>query len=80
MGYSPWGRNELDTTERLHLDFPGGASGKESSGFNPWVRRTPWRRAQQLTPVFLPEESYGQRGLEGYSPWGRKESDMTEAT
>ena len=30
------------------------------------------------TPVFLPRESHGQRGLVGYSPQGRKESDMTE--
>ena len=40
----------------------------------------PWRWAQQPTPVFLPGELHGQRGLVGYSPWGRKESDMTEAT
>ena len=32
------------------------------------------------TPVFLPGESHGQRSLEGYSPQGCKESDMTEAT
>ena len=32
------------------------------------------------TPVFLPEESHGQRGLEGYSPWGGKESNTTEVT
>ena len=30
--------------------------------------------------VFLPGESYGQRSLEGYCPWGRKESDTSEAT
>ena len=30
------------------------------------------------TPIFLPRESYGQRSLAGYCPWGRKESDMTE--
>ena len=30
------------------------------------------------TPVFWPEEFYGQRSLVGYSPWGRKELDMTE--
>ena len=41
-------------------------------GFNPWVRKMPWRRAQQPTPVFLPEESRGQRSLEGYRPWGRQ--------
>jgi len=28
--------------------------------------------------VFLPGKSHGQRSLAGYSPWGRKESDMTE--
>ena len=32
----------------------------------------------QLTPVFLPEKSHGQRSLAGYSPKGRKESDTTE--
>ena len=30
--------------------------------------------------VFLPRESYGERSLEGYSPWGCKELDMTEVT
>ena len=30
------------------------------------------------TPLFVPEKSYGQRSLEGYNPWGRKESDTTE--
>ena len=30
------------------------------------------------TPVFLPRESHRQRSLAGYSPWGCKESDMTE--
>ena len=40
--------------------------------------KTPWRRAWQFTPVFLPGESHGQRSLAGYSPRGRKESDTTE--
>ena len=35
------------------------------------------RRKWQPTPVFLPGKSHGQRSLIGYSPWGRKESDMT---
>ena len=47
-------------------------------GFNPWVWKIPWRRKWQPTPVFLPGKFHGQRSLEGYSPWGRKESDMTE--
>ena len=37
-----------------------------------------WRRKWQPTPVFLPGESHGQRGLIGYSLWGHKESDMTK--
>ena len=32
---------------------------------NPWVRKIPWRRAWQTTPVFLPGESQGKRGLVG---------------
>ena len=37
-----------------------------------------WRRKWQSTPVLLPGESHGWRSLVGYSPWGRKELDMTE--
>ena len=37
-----------------------------------------WRRKWQSTPILLPGKSHGQRSLVGYSPWGRKESDMTE--
>ena len=48
--------------------------------FDPWVRKIPWRRAWQPTPVFLPGESPGQRNLVGYGPWGHKESDTTEVT
>ena len=49
-------------------------SGKESAcqcrrhRFNPWIRRTPWRRKWQPTLVFLPGKSHGQRCLVGYSP------------
>ena len=35
---------------------------------------------RQPTPVFLPGESHRQRSLAGCSPWGHKESNMTEAT
>ena len=66
------------------LDFPGGSDGKWSClqcgrpGFDLWVRKIPWRRKWQPTPVLLPGKSHGQRSLVGYSPWGRKESDTTE--
>ena len=47
-----------------------------------WVRslhqEDPWRRAWQLTPVFLPRKSHRQKSLAGYSPGGHKESDTTE--
>ena len=39
-----------------------------------------WRRKWQPTPVFLPGESHGRRSLVCCSPWGRTESDTTEAT
>ena len=48
--------------------------------FDPWAVKVPWSRKWQSTPVFLPGESHGQRSLVGYSPWGHKESDMTEHT
>ena len=40
--------------------------------------RFTWSRQWQPTSIFLPEESHGQRSLVGYSPWGHKESDLTE--
>ena len=49
-------------------------------GFNSWVRKIPWRRKWQPTPIFLPWKSNGQRSVVGYSPWGRKELDTTEHT
>ena len=47
-------------------------------GFNPWVGKIPWKRKWQLTPIFLPGESHGQRSLAGYSSCDCKESDMTK--
>jgi len=41
-------------------------------GFNPWVRKIPWRREWLPTPVFLPGECHGQWSLMGCSPWGRR--------
>ena len=38
----------------------------------------PLEKEWQPTPVFLPGKSHGPRSLAGYSPWGHKESDMTE--
>ena len=63
----------------VFLGFPCGSAGKESAfnardlDFNPWVRKIPWRRERLPIPVFWPAEFHGL-----YSPWGRKELDMTE--
>ena len=51
------------------LRIPSSLTGKESAcqcrrcAFDPWVRKIPWRRKWQLTSVFLPGKSYGQRSL-----------------
>ena len=74
LSYDKWG-------------LPKWHSGKESAcqcqrgkrlEFSPWVWKIPCRRKWQPIPVFLPGKFHGQRSLEGYSPWGCKELDMTE--
>ena len=50
VGYSPWGLEESDTTERLHFHFS-------------LFTFMHWRRKWQLTPVFLPGESQGRGSL-----------------
>ena len=70
----PWQSQDL-SPGKLISGFPGGSGGEEPAcqcrrhkrlGFDPWVRKIPWRRKWQPTPVFLPEESHGQRSLVGY--------------
>ena len=80
-GSCPW--FQLDPIISLTLTtciwgFPGGSADKESTWqcrrrrSHSWVRKIPWRRKWQPTPVFLPGKSHGQRDLVGYSPWGCK--------
>ena len=56
------------------MGFPSGSDVKESACSE---GRFPWRRKWLPTPVFLPEESHGQRSLVVYSPWGCKEPNTT---
>ena len=44
----------------------------------PWVGKIPWSRKWQPGPVFLPGQFHRQMSLVVYSPWGHKESDVTE--
>ena len=76
---------------RLHHDattfgFPGGTSGKKNLAY---LLRRLIRDVDSVPGSGRssgggngnpPGESHGQRSLVGYSPWGCKESDMTEAT
>ena len=56
--------------------LPRWASGKESNcqcrrlSFDRWVKKIPWNRKQQTTPVLLLREFHGQRSLAGCRPWG----------
>ena len=50
----------------------------QRSRFDPQIRKITWGRKWLLTSVFLPGEFHGQRSLVGCSPWGHKESDMSE--
>ena len=56
---------------------PANTGDIKDAGSVPGSGRSPGGRNGQSTPVILPEESHGQRILAGYSPWGRKELDMT---
>ena len=65
------------------MDFPGGSAVKDPPAMQEMrVRSLGWEdplgERMQPTPVFLPGESHGQRSLAGYSPSGRKVSDVTE--
>ena len=53
------------------------ANAGDRSRFNPWVRKIPWRRAWQPTPVFSPGKLHGWRSLVGYSPQVAKSRTQT---
>ena len=60
-------RSHMPWDMAKNVGFLDSASGKELAcqcrrhRFYPWVGKIPWRRAKQLSPVFLPGESHGQR-------------------
>ena len=70
--------------EMLKAGFPGGADSKESAcnvadpGSVPGLGRSSGEGNGNPLQYSSPENPHGQRCLEGYSPWGHKESDMTE--
>ena len=66
------------------MDFPGGSDAKASVynvgdlGSIPGSGRSAGQGNGNLLQYYCLEKSHGQRSLVGCSPWGRKESDMTE--
>ena len=68
----------------LDKGFPGNSTGKESAcnagdpGLIPGLGRSPGGGHGNSLLYSCLENPHGQRSLAGYSPWGCKESDMTE--
>ena len=68
----------------LDFSFPGSSDGKESAsnardpGSIPGLGRSPGERNGNSLQYSCLKNPHGQRSLVGYSPWGPKESDMTE--
>ena len=79
-----WLRGYFLKEKKTELGYPGGsvvknlpdnvedARGRVSI---PGLRKIPWRKKWQPTPVFLPRKFHGQRGLVGYSPRGHRVRD-----
>ena len=67
--------NNFHRHHSYYFGLPRWLSGKEFAcqcrrhRFSLWVRKTPWRRKWQPTPVLLPGKSFRHRSLAGYSPW-----------
>ena len=84
VGKIPWRRDRLHTP--VFLGFSGGSDSKESAsneGFQPWVQPQGWEDPLEEgmathSRILARRIPNGQRSLVGYSPWGHKESDMTE--
>ena len=77
------------STDRTHplcplMGFPGSSAGKEYAynagglGSIPGLGRDPGEGHGNPPQYSCLENPHGQKSLVGYSPWGHKESDMTE--
>ena len=66
------------------MGIPGGSEGKESTcnaadlGLIPWLGRSPEGEHGNPLQYSCLENPHGQRSLAAYSPWGRKESNLTK--
>ena len=80
-GRSPW---EDWLPFPVFIGFPSGSDGKQSAcnvgylGLIPGLGRSPGGGHGNPLQYSCLENPHGLRSLAGYSPWGCKESDMTE--
>ena len=61
-------------------NLPANAGDTRDSSLIPGQARSPGGGQGNPLQYSCLENPHGQRSLEGYSQWGRKESDMTEVT
>ena len=59
-------------------NLPANAGDANDEGLIPELGRYPGERKGKPLQDFLPGKFHGQRSLEGNSPWGHRESAMTE--
>ena len=69
LGLLRWCRGEESACQRRRC---------QKHGFSPWVRKIPWRRRWQPSPVILPGKFYEQRGQRTTVYGVTEESDTTE--
>jgi len=60
-------------------DLPANVGDAGEAGLIPGSGRSPGEGNGNPLQYTLPGKSHGQRSLAGYSPWGHKELDTTEA-
>ena len=65
--YVSWFSRKYSTSQppqvALVIKNPPANAGDMRHRFDPWVRKTPWKRAWQPTPIFLPGEKSTDRGV-----------------
>ena len=85
-GFSVHGILQARMLEWVATSFSSGTSQLRGQTWSPALHadslptelQSFWFSVWQPSPVFLPGKFHGWRSLVGYSPWGRKEVDMTE--
>ena len=65
------------------MDFPGGSVVKiclqmKETWIQPLNQEDPLEEQMEIHCSIVPDKSHGQSSRVGYSPWGRKEVNMTE--